>query len=127
MDNLVVTHATTATQALSEKEDLGEGWDVLNEVEAEELQVINIPNPVRDVRTTTFVLFGIEAEAVRVEIYDLTGRLVWEAESSGNELVWHTEDLTGSPLANGVYIYVAFAKVSGTWIGLKPQKLVILR
>jgi len=72
-------------------------------------------------------VLGVEAEAVRVEVYDLTGRLVWKAEALGNELVWHTEDLTGLSLANGVYLYIAYVKVDGEWIRLEPQKLVILR
>jgi hypothetical protein len=62
-----------------------------------------------------------------VEVYDLTGKLVWQGEDSGNELTWHTEDLTGLPLANGVYLCKVLVKVGETWIASDVQKLVILR
>jgi len=94
---------------------------------AKQISVLNIPNPVRDVHTTTFLVRGVEAERTRVEVYDLTGRLVWQAEAEGNEVVWHTEDLTGLPLANGVYLYKVYIKVGGTWIVSDIQKVVILR
>ncbi|HEU68769.1 MAG TPA: T9SS type A sorting domain-containing protein [Candidatus Acetothermia bacterium] len=91
------------------------------------LSVFNYPNPVRDVHTTTFAVRGVETEAMRVEVYDLTGRLVYKDEAAGSELVWHTQDLTGLPLANGVYLYKVYVKVGGSWIASEVQKLVILR
>ena len=91
------------------------------------LQVFNSPNPIRDVRTTTFAVRGVEAEAIRVEIYDLSGRLVYTAEVAGGELVWHTDDLAGRYLANGVYLWRAWVKVAGTWIASDLQRLAILR
>ncbi len=81
----------------------------------------------RDVHTTVFRAMGVEAEALKVEIYDLTERLVWKAEARGNELTWHTEDLTGLPLANGVYLYIAYVKVERSWIATEAQKVVVLR
>ncbi|MEN3009383.1 MAG: Ig domain-containing protein, partial [Candidatus Bipolaricaulaceae bacterium] len=35
------------------------------------ITVFNVPNPVRDVHTTTFVVRGVEADLIRVEVYDL--------------------------------------------------------
>jgi len=92
-----------------------------------EITFQNIPNPVRDVHTTTFVVRGVEAERIRVEVHDLTGKLVWKGEALGNELTWHTEDLTGLPLANGVYLYKVYVKVGEAWIVSDVKKLVILR
>ena len=92
-----------------------------------QITFFNLPNPVRDVHTTTFVVRGVEAECIRVEVYDLTGKLVWKGEGLGNELVWHTEDLTGLPLANGVYLYKLYVKVGEAWIVSDVKKLVILR
>jgi len=91
------------------------------------LTVKSVPNPIRDVHSTTFIVEGVNAELIRVEVYDLTGKLVWQGEGSGNELTWHTEDLTGLPLANGVYLYKVLVKVGETWIASDVQKLVILR
>ena len=92
-----------------------------------EISFFNVPNPVRDVHTTTFVVRGVEAERIRVEVYDLAGKLVWKGEALGNELTWHTEDLTGLPLANGVYLYKVYVKVGEAWIVSDVRKLVILR
>jgi predicted MPP superfamily phosphohydrolase len=86
-----------------------------------------VPNPVQDVHTTVFTALGAEAEEIKVEVYDLTGRLVWKGEAEGNELPWDTRDLTGLPLANGVYLYLVYVKVEGEWIVSDVQKLVILR
>ena len=97
------------------------------EVKPREISFFNVPNPVRDVHTTTFVVRGVEAERIRVEVYDLTGKLVWKGEALGNELTWHTEDLTGLPLANGVYLYKVYVKVGEAWIVSDVKKLVILR
>jgi hypothetical protein len=91
------------------------------------LTVINMPNPVRDFHTTTFMVRGQDVEAIRVRIYDLAGALVYEEEISGSEMTWHTENLYGEYLANGVYLYRASVLVDGTWIETTVQKLVILR
>jgi hypothetical protein len=123
IDNLIVRVPETAPAAL-EVTDIGD--DVENIV-PETITVYNYPNPVKDVHTTTFVVEGVDAELIRVEVYDLTGKLVWKGEGSGNELTWHTEDLTGLPLANGVYLYKVLVKVGETWIASDVRKLVILR
>jgi hypothetical protein len=92
-----------------------------------EIVFLCLPNPVRDVHTATFAVRGVEAERIRVEVYDLTGKLVWKGEALGNELTWHTEDLTGLPLANGVYLYRIYVKVGEGWLFSGVQKVVILR
>lgn len=92
-----------------------------------EVEFFNYPNPITDVHTTVFGVRGVEADLIRVEIYDLAGRLVWEGEALGNELAWHTEDLAGHYLANGVYLYVIYVKVGDSWIHSGIQKLAIYR
>ncbi|MDD5264752.1 MAG: hypothetical protein PHU43_07925 [Candidatus Bipolaricaulis sp.] len=92
-----------------------------------ELAVMNVPNPVRDVHTTTFTVRGIGVEAIRIQIFDINETLVFEQEIGGDELVWHTDDNYGDYLANGVYFYRAWAKIDGVWVQTKFQKLVILR
>jgi len=94
---------------------------------ASELSVMNVPNPIRDVHTTTFMIRSIDVDAMRIEIYDLAGTLVFEEEVAGNELVWHTDNDYGEYLANGIYLYRAFALVNGEWVATKAEKLVILR
>jgi len=92
----------------------------------EKLEVLVVPNPVRDVHTATFVVHGITVERMKVEIYDLSGRRVWEGEALGNELLWHTQDLSGLPLANGVYLYRVVVEARGRQ-EVVQGKVVILR
>jgi VCBS repeat-containing protein len=91
------------------------------------LVVLNYPNPIRDVHTTRFMVLGAAVERMRVTIYDLSGRLVWKGEVEGNELAWHTGDLTGKFLANGVYLYIVEVRIGGQWVRSEVKKLVILR
>ncbi|MHA2034314.1 MAG: hypothetical protein ACTSX3_03380, partial [Candidatus Thorarchaeota archaeon] len=91
------------------------------------LKVFNIPNPVRDVNTTTFVVRGEDIESIRIQIFDLNEVLVYEEEVPGNELVWHTVNNYGQYLADGVYFYRAIVNQGNEWISTGFQKLVILR
>ncbi|MCX6093570.1 MAG: Ig domain-containing protein, partial [Candidatus Bipolaricaulota bacterium] len=89
--------------------------------------ILNIPNPVRDVHTTTFCVRGEGIEAIRIQIFDLAHTLVFEEEVDGTELIWHTVNTYGEYLANGVYLYRAFVLIDGDWIATPFEKLVILR
>ncbi len=92
-----------------------------------ELQVMNIPNPITDVHTTTFTVRSSDVEALRIVIYDLAGNRVYEEEVFGNELVWHTDNDYGEYLANGIYLYRAYVLMNGVWVETTVEKLVILR
>ncbi len=99
-------------------------------VGADDLEFGNYPNPIVDVHTTTFAVKGAGAafvDAVKVEIYDLAGRLVYEAEEAGTSLDWHTDSDYGEYLANGVYLYKLYALVNGEWVVSETKKLAILR
>ena len=97
---------------------------------ADRLWVVLIPNPVRDVNTAVFQVLGIcpcRVQGIRVEIYDLAGRLVWRGEDEGSILTWHTKGLDGMPLANGVYLYKAYVKVENEWVPVGVQKVAVYR
>jgi parallel beta-helix repeat protein len=97
---------------------------------AAEFTFVNVPNPIRDVHTTTFKVLGPLSSMVteiKVQVFDLTGKLVWEGTAAGAELTWHTDDLTGVYLANGVYLYKVYVKVGDAWISSGVLKLVIQR
>jgi hypothetical protein len=66
-------------------------------------------------------------EAIRVQIFDLAGRLVYEHEEDGSSMEWHTENDYGESLANGIYLYKLYIRVDGVWIATEVKKLVILR
>ncbi len=124
VDNIRVDKApTTGAKPLSA---LAIGPSVV-EPRGATISFFNFPNPVRDVHTTTFTVRGVEADRIKVEVYDLAGRLVYTNEVEGSELVWHTQDLTGLPLANGVYLYKVYVQVGETWVVSSVEKLVILR
>jgi hypothetical protein len=94
------------------------------------LLVRNEPNPVRSEHTTTFKVTGPKADlvgAIRVEIYDLTGQLVWREEVQARETQWHTDDLRGDLLANGVYLYQIWVQVGDTWLPTGIRKVAVLR
>jgi hypothetical protein len=68
-----------------------------------------------------------DVEAIRVQIFDLSGRLVYEHEEDGSSMGWHTENDYGESLANGIYLYKLYIRVNGVWIATEVNKLVILR
>jgi len=53
---------------------------------------------------------GEDFDSVSVDVYDLTGTLLWSAKLTAvTEIVWDGTDATGASLANGTYIYVIYA------------------
>ena len=125
VDNIKIEMAEAAG-AIS-LDDFGFGPMSVRGRDHQEISVMNVPNPVRDVHTTTFTVRAAGVEAMRIEIYDLAQRLVFEEEVTGNELEYHTMDKYGEYLANGVYFYRAIVLIHGTWHETPFQKLVILR
>jgi len=94
------------------------------------LKVVAYPNPIRDVHTATFQAKGTlaaQVEEIRVQIYDLSGRLVWEDAAPGSELDWHTDCLSGDYLANGMYLYRVQLRIDGNWISQDIGKIAVLR
>lgn len=90
--------------------------------------VLNEPNPIRDVNTTTFRAMAADPiDAILVQIFSQNGALVFEEEQFGDELVWHTENEYGEYLANGVYLYRVTVRINGRWILTDVRTLVIYR
>ena len=88
------------------------------------------PNPITDVNTTTFKAVGppfIEVAEIEVEVFDLLGRLLWKGKNWGNEIAWHTQDLTGTYLANGIYLCIIRCRIQDKWFQSSVLKVVILR
>ncbi len=94
------------------------------------LAVGSFPNPVVGMGGTTFRVLGpqaAEASELQVTVRDLSGRMVWQGSAAGAELVWHTEDLAGRPVANGMYLYEVRAYIAGEWVTAQLQRLAIIR
>jgi len=67
------------------------------------------PSPFDVDCTFGYIGTGI-ADVMSVEVYDLSGALLWaEQQSNVREIVWDGTDAAGLPLANGAYIYVITA------------------
>ncbi|TET79251.1 MAG: T9SS type A sorting domain-containing protein, partial [Candidatus Cloacimonadota bacterium] len=69
----------------------------------------NYPNPMRN-STTIFYFIPNEAKNSRINIYDISGRLVRTIKKTGKEVgyhrvVWDGQDNSGKKVANGVYFY----------------------
>jgi len=99
--------------------------------DASKLVFGNYPNPVKDVHTTHFTVMGAMAafvDAIKVDIYDLSGQKVYSSgEITGTSVDWHTDNDYGEYLANGVYLYKMYAKVEGQWVVSKVKTIAILR
>ncbi len=65
---------------------------------------------------------------IHVEVYDLSGRLVWNGYSRGESyLEWDLRTSCGDLLANGVYLYRLWTDIDGEKIVSGIGKLVVLR
>jgi len=97
---------------------------------AQELIIQVAPNPIRDVHTAYFSVLGPMAQEVDelwVQILDLSGGLVWEEQSKGTEVAWHTNSLSGEYMANGIYIYRVLVLVDGQWVIGRQGTFAVMR
>ncbi|MGQ9733223.1 MAG: T9SS type A sorting domain-containing protein, partial [Candidatus Zipacnadales bacterium] len=75
----------------------------------------------------TLTVTGQGIAATQVQLFNLAGSLVLNAEAQGNALQFQLNG-PGGALANGVYLYVVTVKgYDGTVIKSEVRKLVILR
>ncbi len=80
----------------------------------ESLSVKVVPNPVADIHTARFyVQANAFVQQIKVQIFDLSGRPVYESKWGENGLAWHVENLQGEILANGVYLYQVYVRIEG--------------
>lgn len=86
----------------------------------------NFPNPFSI--TTTFAAEGSAIAEIRVDVYDLSGRLIAQLQASGSQVSWDGRTLDGTSLGSGVYLYqVTCSGRAGETATMDVQKLVILR
>ncbi len=71
---------------------------------------------------------GSGIAGLSVKLFNLAGQQVISQESGGNRLWLRTQDASGRPLANGVYLYVVTVKgINGEAVRSEVRKLVVLR
>lgn len=90
------------------------------------LEVKLVPNPIAE--RAEFIVRGPNIASFRVEIFNLAGRKVFEAEEKGTRLRFLAVDQRSKKLANGLYLYVVtLKKADNTLARLAARKLLILR
>jgi murein DD-endopeptidase MepM/ murein hydrolase activator NlpD len=96
-----------------------------------ELKVFEVqvcPNPVTGGKSVAFTAQGEGIRDIKVEIYDLSGRQVFESGYVGNGFQWNLQTHKGRIVANGIYLYVVKIRgFNGETFTSKIKKLVILR
>lgn len=85
----------------------------------------NSPNPFSG--QTAFTVDGSGVQSTSVQVWDLSGQLVFESEASGDRVTWDGTDSNGDQLANGVYLYVVTATGRDRSETSSVRKLVVLR
>lgn len=85
----------------------------------------NSPNPFSG--QTSFTVDGDGVQSTSVQVWDLSGQLVFESEASGNRVTWDGSNSAGDQLANGVYLYVVTATGKDRSQSSNVRKLVVLR
>ena len=124
------TKAVADIEILRDVHALDVPFEFLTSVKGELLSFGNYPNPVEGVHTTTFSVKGtLPVDEMRVEIYNFSGKLVYDSGWGPNDLDWHLQNDAGDVLANGVYYYRILVRFIGQD---KPvvsglQKLAIYR
>jgi uncharacterized repeat protein (TIGR01451 family) len=93
-----------------------------------ELQVRTIEGPPAGSGALTFLAQGEGIRDIRVAIFDLSGRLAFDSDWVPNGFVWHSWNIQGKPLANGVYLYVVRVRGFNEEVYVSEvRKLVIVR
>lgn len=116
-------NSTTQSLSFFVNDNLREGFDV-NATE----------NPAYS--TTTFVTTlepSANAKSVQIEVYDIAGRRIWDAESTNlnqayyDAIHWPLTDYAGHLVPGGVYIFRSIITTDSTKIITKSKKMIIVR
>lgn len=83
--------------------DATEGSETYDEIYA-------FPNPVKSSYTGPVTIKGLIAGSI-VKIADIAGNIVYEAKSTGGQLVWDGNNLNGHRVASGVYVVFASTEI----------------
>jgi hypothetical protein len=96
--------------------------------ETQALAVESIKAQALDGGSTQFVVSGSGVAGLQVQVYDLSGKVVFNQETNGTTLTFHGQGVDGQMLANGVYLYAVTVKgLNGQSVTTEVKKLVVLR
>ena len=74
-------------------------------------KIYAFPNPVRSDYDGPITIKGLVAGSI-VKITDIAGNIVYEAKSTGGQVVWDGNNLNGNRVASGVYVVFSATEVS---------------
>jgi hypothetical protein len=76
-----------------------------------------------------FAARGLGINAIKVEVFDLSGRRVYESNFEQDlQVHWNLQNKQGQLVANGVYLYViAVRGFDGSVLKSSVRKLIVLR
>jgi hypothetical protein len=91
------------------------------------LQVRSIEARTLDTHSVRFVAEGQGIVGMEAQVFDLSGKLVFDQETIGTTLTFSGLGTDGRPLANGVYLYLVNVRgADGETITSEVRKLIIL-
>jgi hypothetical protein len=96
---------------------------------AQNIAVMVAPNPVQQGTAVEFRVTGAMASfvsSVTVQVYTIGGQLIFDESTQGRSVTWNLTTLSGEPVANGLYLYVAQMEFIGGQTA-KFNKLLILK
>jgi hypothetical protein len=92
------------------------------------LQVRAIEARTLDTHSVRFVAEGQGITGMEAQVFDLSGKLIFDQETTGPTLTFRGLGTDGRPLANGVYLYVVTTRGSnGQQRTSEVKKLVLMR
>jgi hypothetical protein len=92
------------------------------------LQVRAIEARTLDTHSVRFVVEGQGVTGMEAQVFDLSGRLIFNQDMTGTTLTFRGLGADGRPLANGVYLYTVSVRGSdGSVVRNEVRKLVLLR
>ncbi len=104
------------------------GISAAGAIPASSLQVRSIEARTLDTHSVRFVAEGQGITGVEAQIFDLSGKLVFDQATTGTALTFRGLNTDGRQLANGVYLYLVNVRgTGGETITSEVRKLVILR
>jgi hypothetical protein len=126
--DLEVESGDILSATYTDPSDLADTSDATSSVASGVLNVggyFNSPNPFSG--QTAFTVDGDGVQSTSVQVWDLSGQLVFESEASGSKVTWDGSNSAGDQLANGVYLYVVTAVGKDRSESSNVRKLVVLR
>ncbi|GAF99320.1 unnamed protein product, partial [marine sediment metagenome] len=66
-------------------------------------------------------------EALKVQVFNIGGGLVYDASAVGSELAWAMRASTGELVANGVYLARVSVKTAAGWVNGGLFRILVLR